>query len=130
MSYLIDSDWVIDQLAADPAAVQLLGQLAPTGIAISVVSLMEVLEGVLRSADPRQQRTDLKTFLTTVPVLPFTEAVAERCAQVRDSLRGQNRRVNSRAVDLMIAATALEQGLTLVTHNVADYKDVPGLTLY
>jgi tRNA(fMet)-specific endonuclease VapC len=130
MSYLIDSDWVIDQLAADPAAVQLLGQLAPTGIAISVVSLMEVLEGVLRSADPRQQRADLNTFLTTVPVLPFTEAIAERCAQVRDSLRGQNRRVNSRAVDLMIAATALEQGLTLVTHNVADYKDVPGLTLY
>jgi tRNA(fMet)-specific endonuclease VapC len=130
MSYLIDSDWVIDQLAADPAAVQLLGQLAPAGIAISVVSLMEVLEGVLRSADPRQQRADLNTFLTTVPVLPFTEAIAERCAQVRDSLRGQNRRVNSRAVDLMIAATALEQGLTLVTHNVADYKDVPGLTLY
>jgi tRNA(fMet)-specific endonuclease VapC len=130
MSYLIDSDWVIDQLAADPAAVQLLGQLAPAGIAISVVSLMEVLEGVLRSADPRQQRAALNTFLTTVPVLPFTEAIAERCAQVRDSLRGQNRRVNSRAVDLMIAATALEQGLTLVTHNVADYKDVPGLTLY
>jgi predicted nucleic acid-binding protein len=130
MSYLIDSDWVIDQLAAEPAAVQLLAQLAPAGIAISVISLMEVLEGVLRSADPRQQRADLNTFLTNVPVLPFSEAVAERCAQVRDALRRQNRRVNSRAVDLMIAATALEYGLTLVTRNTSDYRDIPGLTLH
>ena len=32
-------------------------------------------------------------------------------------------------VDLMIAAVALAHGLTLVTHNTADYCNVPGLLL-
>ncbi len=130
MSYLLDSDWVIDHLANEPAATQLLAQLAPAGIAISVVTFMEALEGILRSPNPRQARAGFDAFLANVPVLPFSPAVAEHCAHVRESLRRQNRRVNSRALDLIVAATALEYGLTLVTRNTADYKDVPGLKLY
>jgi predicted nucleic acid-binding protein len=38
--------------------------------------------------------------------------------------------VKSRALDLIIAATALEYGLTLVTKNTDDFKDIPDLTLY
>jgi predicted nucleic acid-binding protein len=32
-------------------------------------------------------------------------------------------------MDLLIGSTALVHGLTLVTHNVADYANVPGLTV-
>jgi predicted nucleic acid-binding protein len=32
--------------------------------------------------------------------------------------------------DLIIAATALEYGLTVVTRNVHDYRDIPGLSLH
>ena len=32
-------------------------------------------------------------------------------------------------MDLMIAATALVHNLTVVTHNVQDYADVPGLSI-
>jgi predicted nucleic acid-binding protein len=78
MSYLLDSDWVIDHLANEPAATRLLALLAPAGIAISVVTFMEVLEGVLRSPDPPQARADFDAFLASVPVLPFSPAVAER----------------------------------------------------
>jgi predicted nucleic acid-binding protein len=38
--------------------------------------------------------------------------------------------VKSRALDLIIAATTLEYGLTLVTKNTDDFKDIPDLTLY
>lgn len=38
-------------------------------------------------------------------------------------------RVRSRLIDLMIAATALEHGLTLATNNAADYRDIPGLLI-
>ncbi len=61
---------------------------------------------------------------------PLLSCVAERCPLLRETLRSQGRRVNSRALDLMNAATALEHGLTLVTRNVDDYKDIPGLSLY
>jgi predicted nucleic acid-binding protein len=39
------------------------------------------------------------------------------------------KRVKSRALDLIIAATALEYGLTLVTKNTEDFKDISDLSL-
>jgi predicted nucleic acid-binding protein len=74
--------------------------------------------------------TSLAALIATTPVLPVTLAVAERCARLRESLCRQGRRVNSRAMDLIIAATALEHDLTLVTRNVADDQDIPGLKLH
>jgi predicted nucleic acid-binding protein len=68
-------------------------------------------------------------FLLGVLILPFSFAVAERCARLRETLKSQNKRVNSRALDLIIAATALEYNLTLVTKNTDDFKDIPDLPL-
>ena len=64
------------------------------------------------------------------PVLTLTIPIAERCARLRETLRLQGKRVNQRALDLIVAATALEHDLTLVPRNVADYRDIPGLNLY
>lgn len=62
--------------------------------------------------------------------LKMASAVARRCAGLREMLRKQGKRVNQRAFDLLIAATAIEHGLTLVTRNTDDYEDIPGLKLY
>jgi predicted nucleic acid-binding protein len=35
-----------------------------------------------------------------------------------------------RGFDILIAATAIEHGLTLVTRNIDDYADIPGIELY
>ncbi len=94
---------------------------------------MEVYQGVLRSPDPRQAEQRLDAFLTAVPVLPISRAVARRCAQLREVLLQQGRQsgqVRRRALDLLIAATAMEYGCTLVTHNAEDFKDIPGLGTY
>jgi len=56
--------------------------------------------------------------------------VARRCARLRLDLKNRGKRVRSRALDLITAATALEHGLTLVTRNTVDYHDIPGLTLH
>jgi predicted nucleic acid-binding protein len=45
-------------------------------------------------------------------------------------LRKRGSRVRGRALDLLIAAAAIEGGFTLVTRNYDDYKDIPGLKLY
>jgi predicted nucleic acid-binding protein len=57
-------------------------------------------------------------------------SVAERCARLREALRTQSKRVNSRALDLIIAATALEYDLTLITENLKSFEDIPDLSLY
>jgi len=129
MPYLLDSDWVVDALAGDAAAVDLLERLARDGIAISIVTYMEVYEGVLRSADPKTAEAALNTFLKGIPVLPFSAAVARRCAAIRHALRRAGKRVERRALDLQIAATAVQHSLSLVTRNREDYEDVPGLMM-
>jgi predicted nucleic acid-binding protein len=66
----------------------------------------------------------------SVPVLPFSLSVAKRCAALREQLKTEQKRVKSRALDLLNAAIALEHGLTLVSRNYDDYKDIPHLKLY
>lgn len=130
MPYLIDSSWIIDYLAGDPAAASLLSTLVPQGIGISIITYLEVYQGTLRQPDPQQAESQLQAFLASVPLFPLTLAVARRCAQLRDDLRRQGKRVRPGALDLIIAATALEHGLTLVTKNWADFQDIPNLGLY
>lgn len=130
MAYLIDSDWIVNHLESIPAAVQLLDQLAPAGLAISMISYMEVYQGVARSPNPLVTYARLQVLIAEIPLLTISRAIAERCADLREGLRRQGRRVRPRALDLLIAATALEYDLTLVSRNRDDYQDIPGLTLY
>ena len=130
MAYLLDSDLVIDHLTNDPDAVRLVDHLAPLSLAMSVVSSMEAYQGIGRDPDAATNAAALQALVDIVPVLPFQIADAQRCAGIREALRQQNRRVNSRALDLMIAATAIEHGLILVTRNTRDDRDIPRLQLY
>ena len=130
MPHLLDSDLVIDHVANDPDAVRLVDQLAPGQLAMSVVSYMEAFQGVGRGPDPAAIAAALQVLLDVVPVLPFPIAEAQRCARLRETLRFRGRRLNSRALDLMVAATALEHRLNLVTRNTRDYRDIPGLRLH
>ncbi len=130
MAYLIDSDWLIDYLANLPEAQQLLGRLFDSGIAVSVISYMEVYEGVLRSHDPRDAAEKLESLLQSAGLLEVSASIARRCARLREMLRSQDKRIAPRALDLLIAATTLEYDLALVTRNVDDYADIPELRLY
>jgi tRNA(fMet)-specific endonuclease VapC len=129
MPSLIDTTVVIDHLAEVPKASKHLSLLAKDGIAISIITYMEAYQGVLRSPHPQVAREKFHTFTKSVLILPISLVVAERCARLRETLRSQNKRVNSRALDLIIAATALEYDLTLVTENTGDFKDIPDLSL-
>ncbi len=130
MAYLIDTDRLIDHLADDPSALQLLTRLADQGIAMSAVSYMELYQGVVQNPDPDAARAKLERLLSVVPILPFTRDVAETCARIRAELQRMGKRIRPRALDLQIAATAITYGLSLVTGNVDDYDDITELSLY
>ncbi len=99
-------------------------------MAISIITYLEVFQGTLRAPDPISAQAQLNAFVTTAPILPISIEVAQRCAHIREHLRQHGRRVQQRAMDLLIAATAIEYNLTLVTRNSNDYQDIPGLVLY
>lgn len=108
MPYLIDSDVVIDHLKDEPTSVALLTLLAPQGIAISVITYLEAYQGLLRGPDSVEAQARFDTLLESLPVLPLSLPVARRCALLREELTKSDKRVRSRAFDLLIAATALE----------------------
>lgn len=125
MAYLIDTntaiyardgvDAVLDKLAEHDGEVLL-----------SALSLAELQRGLFR--DPaltavRQPR--LKVLLRAVPVLPFDAAAAEAYG----GIIAQCGWVKGRDYDRMIAAAAISSGSILVTNNIADFRDIPGLTL-
>ena len=94
--------------------------------ALSAVSRVELENGVYR--DPRWsavRRATLDLILAQMTTLDFDE---EAIAAYREiiSVIGYSRR---KTLDRMIAATALAHGLTLVTLNRADFRDVPELRL-
>lgn len=130
MAYLLDSNVVIPYLANDPATVTLVERFALEGAAMSIVTYMEAYQGTLRGPDPVRAQARFEDVLGEIPVLPFSLSIARGCARLREDLKGRGRRVRDRALDLVIAATAIEHGLQLVTRNRADFADIPELTLY
>ena len=63
MTYLVDTDWVVDWLAGRAMAVGLLRSLAPAGLAISLMTLGEVYEGIYFGRSPGVQSTAFRALL-------------------------------------------------------------------
>ncbi len=118
------------QPAADRAAqlAEHLGRHAHLGGAfMSAVTASELLVGVERANTPERRATRaafIEHLLAHVPVLAFDTATARTHARLLASLPAH---VTAGAHDALIAATALHQGLSVLTRNVADFRIFAGL---
>ena len=52
MTFLVDTDWVIDYLGGQDRARDLFVRLLPDGVAISLITYIEVFEGIIGGRDP------------------------------------------------------------------------------
>lgn len=93
---------------------------------LSVVTRVQLEGGVwAKPEDAAIRRHRLDRLLKALPVIEFGQEAADACGRIIE-VTGYSRR---KVLDRMIAAQALVQGLTLVTTNAADFRDVPGLKL-
>jgi predicted nucleic acid-binding protein len=110
-SQLIDTDVLIDHFRGARSF------RPPRGHAgYSVVTRCELFAG--RSAN----EPTITTVLAAMQEFAIDRAIAERAGRLR-------RRHGLRTPDALIAATALEHDLTLVTRNVRDFRGLPGLRM-
>jgi tRNA(fMet)-specific endonuclease VapC len=128
MTYLVDSDWVADYLKGRPRAVELLGSLVVDGLAISIVTYAEVLEGIYYGHDPARHEEVLRRFLHGSRILGVTKPVAQCYARISGDLRSKGLLLPPS--DLFIAATALQHILILVTRNCRHFDRIPDLQLH
>ncbi len=101
-------------------------QRLPDESAISVVTLAELQVGMLAAVDSQTRATRLATvdLARDMEVLPAEERVALAWARLRVHLAEVGRRVNVN--DLWIAATAIAQGLPVVTQDL-DFDPLEGV---
>lgn len=125
MAVILDTDVVIHLLDGDKwvaSKARLLG--GP--LFLSMMTRVELENGIWRAPDWAYVRqANLERFLADTPVLAFAEP---EIAAYRGILAaaGYSRR---KVADRMTAATALAHGLTLVTLNGRDFRDIPNLDL-
>jgi tRNA(fMet)-specific endonuclease VapC len=102
--------------------------LADQSVAIAAITASELLVGVHR-ARTESQRARREAFveavLARIPVVAFDLLCARAHARIASSLATSGSMIG--AHDLLIAATAVAHGLTLVTSNVEEFQRVPGL---
>lgn len=116
MKYLIDTDWVIDHFNKVEKVTRKLRELAPHGLALSIISLAELYEGVYYSRDSVKSQTILEEFLAPdLSVLGIDEEVCRIFGKERGRLRRQGKSIAD--LDLLIASTCLYYDLTLLTNN-------------
>jgi predicted nucleic acid-binding protein len=91
---------------------------------LSVQTYMELLQ----SAQNKKQHKQIKDFLTAFDfiIIPFTENIGHRACIYIEEYTLSN---GIRAGDAIIAATAIENNLTLVTSNAKHFKTIKDLKL-
>ncbi|CAN5506186.1 type II toxin-antitoxin system VapC family toxin [soil metagenome] len=127
--FLLDTDIVIYHLNGQAQTQSFVLRLMSAPVFMSSVTYMETEEGIPSSSYATAITEIWQELLESIVLLPFDEAEAYRAAGIRRSLRAQGLSVRARTLDIMIAPTALEHGLTLATNNAADYRDIPDLLI-
>ena len=126
MSFLLDTDICSAHLKGAGAVSNRFLQYMDR-LHISTITLGELYTWALRRASSPRRLTQLQEMLRELIVIDVTPSVARTYGELRAALFDEGRPVPN--MDLMIAATAIASDLTLVTHNVGDYRNVPGLTI-
>ena len=128
MTYLIDTDWVIDHLNHIERVTRHLEELVPEGLALSIISLAELYEGVYYSRDPVESEAALQRFLNPeLVILGLDEETCKIFGKERGRLRTAGLLIGD--CDLLIGATALRHRLTLLTNNRRHFERIEELRM-
>ena len=121
---VLDTSVVIDLDDVDPL-------LLPVSVAVSALTIAELAAGphATQDADERGRRQDrLQRTEATFDPLPFDADAARAYGRIFASVMASGRKARgARAVDLLIAATALASELPLYTRNGDDFRALDGL---
>ena len=117
--YLLDTNTVSYIIRDNPPSVRrhLVVKAVGNDIAISVVTLAELLYGVAKRGHPRALTQLLNAFLAGVTILPWTEDTARHYARLRADCEARG--INLADLDMMIAAQAGYPDAVLVTRDKA-----------
>ena len=127
LRYLLDTNIVIYVIKRRPLSALQLFNDNEGRMAISSITLAELLHGAEKSNAPVRSLATVEDFCSRLEVLPYGAKAAQHYGSIRAALErlGQPIGVN----DLHIAAHARSEGLTLVSNNLREFERVEALRL-
>ncbi|MDR2373720.1 MAG: type II toxin-antitoxin system VapC family toxin [Bifidobacteriaceae bacterium] len=128
MTFYLDANTCVEFLRGRSQAVRdRLREQAPRDVRLPAMVKAELLFGAARSRDPQAESAKVKAFLDGFEIEAFGSRAAARYGEIRSALERAGQAIGPN--DLIIAATVLAAGGTLVTHNIKEFERVPGLAL-
>jgi tRNA(fMet)-specific endonuclease VapC len=126
--YLLDTNACIKYLTerSEPVLTRI-RKHGPSEVALCSIVKSELLYGAHKSARADDNLATLTRFFEPFVSYPVDDAAAEIAGRVRATLDAQGSPIGPN--DLLIAAVALANSLTLVTHNLDEFGRVPELTI-
>jgi tRNA(fMet)-specific endonuclease VapC len=126
IKFLLDTD-VCSAHMRRPASlahrfIQFTGQLA-----VPTIVLAELYAGAYKHPQASRLLRLIADLVEETLLLDFDAACAEQFGRTRGGLLQQG--ISVPTIDLMIASAAIVHDLTLVTHNSADFRNIPNLRM-
>jgi tRNA(fMet)-specific endonuclease VapC len=125
LRYLLDTNIVIYVLKRRPVEVLSTFNANASRMAISAITLAELLHGAEKSSRVSENLAAIEDFCSRLEVLPYGPKAAQHYGVIRAALEKLGQPIGEN--DMHIAAHARSEGLVLVTNNMGEFARVPAL---
>ncbi len=128
MKFLLDTNTCIYIIKRKPESViERFKKLKSGSIAISSITIAELFYGVYKSSKPNENMIALQEFLAPLVRLEFNNDDSVAYGKIRAQLESKGLPIG--AMDMLIAAQALNRELILVTNNEKEFNRIDELII-
>ena len=126
--YLLDTNIISYWMRGDNRVIGRIKKHSPSNLALSTVTLAEILYGIERSPmKKKERRLKIEQISSLLGLYSFDEAAAGKYAVIRAQLEREGMVISER--DTQIASIAMANKLTVVTHNVKEFVRIGKLKI-
>ena len=125
--YLLDTDTLIYSFKGDKKVIENIKSHADAPKALSVISYGELIYGAYKSTQVSSNLARVHRLREIFPVIDTTSSIMECFGSVKAELSKKGITLDD--FDLLIGATAITFGYTVVTNNEKHFKKIPDLKL-
>jgi tRNA(fMet)-specific endonuclease VapC len=127
MKFLLDTDTCVFWLRGRPSVRERLLAVGVENVGVSVTTLAELRYGAACSAQAEANQQAVDNLISGLALVGIGPEACRIFGDLKAALRTRGQLIED--FDLLIAATALAHGLTLVTSNTDHFNRIPGLAL-